>query len=400
MTDLRPGLLALCCAVALLSLGCLSASDDSLEAEVRDRLADAEPPEELVATQESTFDGENTSFSVTQDVWYHADGRSRTETDRDPENTGTAAANRTIIVNDGEQVWTYIPAENRVRVISGDELDQNGTGRNALRRLYSIHDELLAEMEITNVSETTVDGLDTYHLVLERRESDSNEDDGGGSVSVFDAIANPLSGFESGDDGGDADNTFGTVPQRSEIWLDQEYLFPVKSVMETEEITSETVFRDVEFEPGIPADRFEFEPPENATVEQVDLPDVERYDDVDAASEAAPFEISEPSSVPEEYEFDQATVTEFEDDNRTVSALFYRSSERDFVSVQVSDGELGFESEGETVDIGGQSGTYSVSETTSTRRLAWECNGLEYAISADDSVDRETVIEIGRSVGC
>lgn len=400
MTDLHPGPLALCCVVALLSLGCLSASDNSLESEVRDRLADAEPPEELVATQESTFDGENTSFGVTQDVWYHVDGRSRTETVRDPENTGTDEINRTITVDDGEQVWTYISAENRVRVISGDELDRNRTGRNNLRQLYSIHDELLAEMEITTVSETTVDGLDTYHLVLERREGNDNEDDGGSSVSVFDAIANPLSGFESGDDGGQVDDTFGTAPQRAEIWFDQEYLFPIKSVIETEEITSETVFRDVEFEPGIPAERFEFEPPENATVEQVDLPEVERYDDVDAASEAAPFEISEPSSVPEEYEFDGATVREFEDHNRTVSTLFYRSSEREFVSVQITDGELGFESGGETVDIGGQSGTYSVSETTSTRRLAWECNGLEYAVSADDSIDRETVLEIGQSIGC
>jgi len=292
MAHLRPGLLALCCAVALLSLGCLSASDDSLESEVQDRLADAEPLEELVATQETMLDGENQSFSVTQDVWYH------------------------------------------------------------------------------------VGGLETYHLVLEPKEGDGNEDNEESGVSVFDGIANPLSGIESGDDGGEVNDTVGTVPQRAEIWFDQERLFPVKYLSETEEITSETVFRDVEFDPGIPAERFEFEPPENATVEQDDLPDTERYDDIDAANEAAPFEMSEPSFVPEEYEFDEASVTEFEDDNRTASTLFYRSGEQEFVTVQITDGEFRFESEGETVDIGGRNGTYSVDERIGTRdgirlKLAW-----------------------------
>ena len=51
MTQLRSGLALLGCVLLLVSAGCLSLSDDSLEDEVEDRIEAAEPPETVAGEQ-------------------------------------------------------------------------------------------------------------------------------------------------------------------------------------------------------------------------------------------------------------------------------------------------------------------------------------------------------------
>lgn len=389
----QTALVVVCGVVVLAGAGCLSLSDDSVEDEVRDRLDDAEPPEEVVATQETRADIDDETTSTQQDIWYHADGRSRVVTTDE----GTEAVNRTITVNDGEQLWTYFPEENRVRVIPVEEIGNNGTV--GMQQFYALHERLLHEMEISDANETVVDGRDAYRVVFEPKDDGSAGDDSDG-VTVFDAVANPFVGLGDDEEETDESEAGGRVPNRAEIWFDTEYMFPLRYEIETEDAVVELRFRDVAFNPGIPEQRFTFEPPANATVEEVDLPDTQEYDDVEAASEAAPFEISEPSVVPEGYEFDGVTVTTFEDENRTNAALSYRAGGREFVFVQVTDGEFEAEVDGEPVDVGGTTGTYSSDDGLGGKRLSWECNGLQYAVAGGEDLGRETFIEMARSIGC
>jgi len=384
----RPGPVLLCCLLAVASAGCLSWSDDSLADDVQDQLEAAEPPEEVVATQNFTVENGNNTITATQHVWYHRDGRSRTES---VPGEGTDGS-RIISVNDGEQIWTYLPAEETVRVRPVNETDENRTSVNALEQFYGLHDEMLTDMEITSVEETTFGGHDVYHLVVEPDDDDSDDD----SISVFDVIADPFSSDESDDGNGEEMN--GTVPDRVELWFDQEYLFPLRMIAETDGEVTEVVFRNVSFEPGIPEERFTFEPPDNATVEEVDVPDIEQYDDVESANEAVPFELSEPSFVPEGYERNDVSVSAFEDENRTNAALFYQAGEQEFLVVQVTDGEPRFEVEGESVEFAGMNGTFS-SDEQGGNQLAWECNGLRYTVSAGD-LDRETVLQVAESIDC
>jgi len=398
----RPVLAALCCVAVLLSVGCLSLADDSIPEDVQQRLEGAEPPETVTGVQNLSYEFEDGAVGdeafedgevvVTQRVWYSADGRSRVVLN----GSQFGDSGSTITVNDGEKQWTYTPEENTVRVTNATDLNSN-----VLAQYYNVTSEMFAQLEVTSANETTVDGRDAYYIVFEPSEEDDTED-----VSVLDAITNPLSPLDtgSGDDGDDSSLgiSSGPEPDRAELWLDQEYLFPLRSVIETPNGTVRLSFRDVEFEADVPAERFEFEPPENATVEAIDLPDVQRYDDVEAADEDAPFAVTEPAFVPEGYDLDRVSVTEFAEENRTAASLFYQSDERSFLTVDITDGEPQFGGDGEAVDVDGKNGTYSTSETVGSQRLFWECNGLQYTVIVitDDTIDREDVLRIAESIDC
>lgn len=386
MTQLRSGLALLGCVLLLVCAGCLSLSGDSLENEVVDRIEAAEPPETVAGEQHISAKVENETIEVAQEVWYRADGRLRIET------TGSAAGDsgRTVTIDDGERRWTYRPKENTVRY-------SNATRRstNQLQQLYNTTSEMLAQLEVTAVDETTLDGHDVYHVVLEPGAEDETVE-----ISVLDAITEPLSPVETGKDEPGDDTSAGQVPDRAELWLDQEFLFPLRTQFGVDNDTFRTHYENVTFNPSLPDGYFEFEPPENATVEKITLPEVEQYDDVQTADDATSFPIEAPESLPEGFELDQVTVSTEPDTEETTATLRYEGSEGEFLSIQITDGEFPERSTGESVDLNGQTGTYVTRDDLDIRQLYWDCGDLQYLVIGGEGTGREDVLTVGRSTAC
>lgn len=373
--------LVICVCLVLATGGCLSLADDSIEDDVRERLDEAEPPETVAGEQRISAVLENETIEVTQAVWYRADGSSRVEVD-------DGEAGPTITVNDGDRIWTYRPDENAVQFTNVTER----TG-NQLRQLYNSTREIITRLDVTDASEGTVGERDAYHLVLEPREDEESVD-----ISVLDALTRPFSSVGDGESDGGA--LVGPEPDRAELWLDTESLFPLRTVIESDDSTIETRFRNVSFDPDVPEGHFEFEPPANATVEEITLPDVTEYDTVADADDATSFPVEEPGSLPDGFDLVRAVVTSDDESGETTATLRYGSSDGGFLSVQIRDGTFEQQLSGEQVDLNGKTGTYVTDDVIDSHVLYWSCDGIEYVVTGGQGLDREDVTAVGSSIEC
>lgn len=367
-------------------VGCMGVTGDA-DPDVETQVQKAEPPNELAATLETEVTGEGVEIEISEDVWLRADGTSRSES----ELNGTSY----VTVNDGEQVWTHEVDKNRVRVHDAEEPFGDRLGA-----VYEAQREMFDALEVNETTETTIEGHDVYHVVLE---PPSNESIGKSiDVTVGETVyAIPV---ESTDDSASDDGSLlDEEPERLEYWLDTEYLFPVKYQFETDSTVFEMTYTDVEFEPDPPLsdDMFEFDVPENATVEEVDLPDRRAYEDLEEAEAAVGFDLTEPS-IPDGYEREQISVATYEEDDRTQVMLSYADGDDGHITIEFTDDPERVQRDGEPVDIGTVTGTYDRLETPAVdvHNVAWTCDDVGYYVGTTVDVDRETLLEIGAEIGC
>ena len=400
-----PIALLLLCLVVVLA-GCTALFGDSTEETLEERLTESEPPEYVHSTMEITVPIDNVSdteldelgedsdteeVSITQEVWYRDDGTQRIEAELD--------SSMWITVNDGEYVWDY--------VIDGDENeDEQVTVRttaqldDGLEQLYEMRDEMFDVFEITDVHETTLDGHDVYHVAFEAPEENADVDQ-----SALDTLREPFTPGESDTEPEDGEPSeldwFGDAPESAEFWLEDEHLFPVRLVLEEEVGTVELSHTDLAFD-ELPDETFEFDPPENVTVEEVEIPEVSQYDSVGDVDEAVDLSVEEPPVLPEGYELEDISVREYEQDDRTVVSMVYMTSDDSFASVQIADrsDDHYFGDGEEEVSVDGRPGIYVELEEANRQGLWWECPESEQFVDFPDDVDRETVFDVAESLGC
>lgn len=187
---------------------------------------------------------------------------------------------------------------------------------------------------------------------------------------------------------------------RIRYYLDTERYFPVKVVqsmtVNDEEFRIVTEYTEVEFDPGIDDSRFRFDPPEDASV--VDLDERQAvYETRAAAATNVSMAIPEPD-VPEGYEFDRVGVLRGE---ITTVTVFYRNDEGSvlYVSKHSSPRSTG-SAESEPVDIAGTEGRYVATDRLGT--VVWSCaDDQQYAVvSVDGSLSRSELVAVARSVAC
>ncbi|SDJ81062.1 Outer membrane lipoprotein-sorting protein [Halovenus aranensis] len=232
--------LVVLCLLLTVGAGCLTFGDDNPTTEtLLADLNETDPPETVAATFEANWTYEGATLSLSYDAWYRSDGASRVEND--------VGGRTTVTVDDGDRRWRYDPGQNTVRVRPG------GSGDDPVTQMRRGLARILQTAPVTDIRETQYQGRTVYHLTLD-------------PAGDRDQLVPPLlpGGITSRDEQLDETETpFNTT--RMELWVDAEYMFLVKQRIEGEE-TGVFRYRNITFE-GVDDDRFEFEVPENATVQ-------------------------------------------------------------------------------------------------------------------------------------
>lgn len=181
------------------------------------------------------------------------------------------------------------------------------------------------------------------------------------------------------------------------LWLDDEYFYPLKShqEFELENRTVETSMEvtNVTFNADLSADAFEFEVPENATVEVLDRS--ESFDSVAGLQEATNLTVPEPV-VPENYEVENARLVE---DNFTRISVQYTDGSDAITVVKMDEVPERSDvlSSGENVTVAGRDATYLT--TGQSNLVTWTCEDTQYSVISTD-LDREALVAVADSVGC
>ncbi len=179
------------------------------------------------------------------------------------------------------------------------------------------------------------------------------------------------------------------------VWADQEFWYPLKTETTFEqsddEWTMTMTYEEVAFNKGVDDEAFTFDPPEDATVEEFETPETQTVDSPDAVDAAVPYEFGEPD-LPEEFAFEQATVSERDD---SVSVFVSYEADGEVVSYSLTD-ETPHDPSGESVEIGDTEGT--ISEFGDRTSVVWDCDGVRHSLSGE--LDRETLVDSAASVGC
>jgi outer membrane lipoprotein-sorting protein len=254
-----------------------------------------------------------------------------------------------VVVGGTETVWSYSEETNQVT-----KLDRPDAGSNVSATVVST---LATQYEVTDYEEATVDGRETYRVTL-------------------------------------APETEGSVDATVTAHLDRETYFPVvveqSYDLENRTFTSRTEYEDVTLNATIPDERFTFEPPENATVETVDVPETESFESLDAMRESVDASVPDPA-VPDGYEFTQGNVVH--GDNTSLTLRYENDTATLAVSKLESTRSMG---DGENVTVGEHDGRVrTFGETT---MVVWTCDGWTYSVSGE--LDREKLLDLAASMEC
>lgn len=182
------------------------------------------------------------------------------------------------------------------------------------------------------------------------------------------------------------------------MWLDAEYYYPLKTnqtlTLQNETYHTTMHLEDVRFNADLPDDVFEFETPDDATVETLGA-DVQTFDSLTALRANTPMVVPEPD-VPDGYEFHQAQLFQ---GNHTQSLLHY-SSEDGRLTVSKSPtawNESSVLSAGENVTVAGHEGQYIA--TGQSNLVAWSCDSDQYSVFGSP-LGKEELLTVAESVAC
>lgn len=180
------------------------------------------------------------------------------------------------------------------------------------------------------------------------------------------------------------------------MYVDTEWFYPLKVHTEwtgdNRSVEMSMTYRNVTFEPGLDDDRFEFEPPENATVVESDLSDVRTFDSVSSLRTATSMPVPTPD-VPPSFEFDTGRVTAgtFE------SVSLEYANETATLTVSVTNQTSDSESDGQRLTVGGREVVYQQFGTS--KLVSWECNGRTYSVSGT-AVAESRLLDVTASIEC
>lgn len=303
-----------------------------------------------------TTSGEQ-SVTVTQEIWLRPPDEQRMETVE----TNAPEAGPTVTVTNGTVRWLYFEAETRaVRVDPGTSIPSLDRPR------------LATELQVdpSNV-DTTRNGTATI---------------AGRDVHVVEFTASTEEAtYESGT-----------------LWIDAETNYPLKQEATlsagSEELTFSYEFEDVTFGEPINDDVFAFDPPADTEVRAFADLRSDRYDSIDDAEAAVPFDLPDPD-VPDGYSFQTAVAGE---NLRGHSASVQYSNENGTtITVTVSESATSTSSlvDSESVKIDGVDAR--ITTTRNNVGIEWTDDDLDYTvvgIKIGEDLSEETLIEFVESI--
>lgn len=345
----RRTLLAVCLAAALALSGCTSAGplqeggEDEIVAEFENRFGEIDG---VTATIHSENRFENQTHEFSAEIWFRPDtGEMRQEVLAPDEQAGD------VIVTNGSTSVYYDASENeytRTELGSAGEVDVGSQ----LSNFLEAHDVIYNGTD-------TVDGQETHEVTLVPAEPDETPG-----------------------------------AQRITMWLDTEELFPVRmeTVNEEYDMRNTVRFENVSVDPGIPDERFTFDPPADAELREVETPDVSEYDSREELADATDRPLPAPG-LPDGFEFEQGTV--IESDEYASTTIQYGDGD-DTLTVSLSTGSDVAPNGDETVQVGNRTAHYA--EYGEFRSVSWACEDVLYGIHSE--VDRSTLLDVASSIEC
>jgi outer membrane lipoprotein-sorting protein len=335
------------------------------------------------ATVVSTLDG--TRISARQTVFEVGTQRRRSTT-QVGETTSLVVANASV-------TWRYDRAENTVQVTRQADPDRESSTSIArsmgsiFGRLNTASDDADREAPLDPLILPSAGGDDPQPFT--------------GQVESFENASLTYLGTEAV--GGRETYVVEVVPQADintaniTLWIDQKWHYPLRwgstVVVDEERRTVTTAYRNVTFNPTVPADTFTFEPPANATVVErtVVSQSFETRAELVGASEMT---IPDPD-VPEPLSFDSAR---YFDDNGTVRTSLQYTNGSATLRVTKSEpiGNSAAFPEGDRVEINGHEAV--IQSFDSGTSLVWSCEGYRYTVFGE--IPAETVRAVGESIDC
>ncbi len=275
----------------------------------------------------------------------------------------------TIVVSNGETMWTYDPQQNSVLVMEMPDIDLDQE-----INYVDLIANFLNESDVSFSGMEKIDGRDTFIMILEPKEEVPS--------------AGPFTG-------------------NIKVWVDEETWMPLKYDMYDTDgnVIVSVEVRNLQVNAGISDEVFEFEIPEGAEVSTINMNEFALPEEMtlEEAQEKADFEILLPSYIPEGYEFDHALLfdnSEFASGKQVMQrvTLLYTNSDSRLHITEVFY-ESGFPgptefSVSENVDVNGSPGDFV--EVYGTNMLRWDVDDIELMISA--SLDKDELVEIAGSM--
>ncbi|KKG12863.1 hypothetical protein EO92_12400 [Methanosarcina sp. 2.H.A.1B.4] len=274
----------------------------------------------------------------------------------------------TIVVSDGEFMWTYDPKTNTVMKMEMPDTPVLGELDSA-----GIIGEFLNKTDVSLLGMEEIDGRPAYLL-------EANPKEEGEGLLFVDGM---------------------------KLWVDKETWMPLRYEMydSSGDLMMELEIRDLEINQRIPDSEFVFEVPEGATVKTLNFDSlIPEEMTLEEARESAGFEILVPEYLPEGYAFNYSTVS-----NNSLIAPEGQASETVFLRYENEDGDYIFLSEtvhenealeapimnsAEEVSINGMEGKYL--DLGDMNILSWKIGDIDLSLTT--SLEREELLKIAESV--
>lgn len=287
--------------------------------------------------------------NVTTEVFYESSGKGKMIIEKSSEDL------MYVVVNNGNNILTY-DSEHGV-VTRNPDPTSNVFQENPLT-YYSLMERIIENNEPVLQGTEIIDGNKTYILEFV---------------------------FESSIPDFPVDST--------KLWINSDNWSPVKyELYKDEKIVISAAFKNFRFNTGIPDEKFEYQPPENAKVieQQKSAPQTVALEE---AKNSVDYELKMPSYVPEGFEFDHIQYTP-----GTSSVVIYY--ENDVIRSVLAVVQMPYESSQkpkvigqENTTIGNTKGNYF--ESANSKHLKWNENNIEYTIMLNAPLERDNEIDKG-----
>jgi outer membrane lipoprotein-sorting protein len=192
----------------------------------------------------------------------------------------------------------------------------------------------------------------------------------------------------------------GAVNVTRTYWLDSEFYYPLRTTY-TGEFGNETYhgenhLENVTFNAEVAESTFDWQPPSDATVDDVDL-STERYESLAALRDGTDIAIPDPD-LPEGYAFQRAQT--YNSNFSQLSVAYTGDDGARLVVSKVLDPATngsGLLDEGESVTVAGNDGVYLVNSQASL--VTWRCDGVQYTVTAT-ALEKGALLDVAASVAC
>lgn len=275
-----------------------------------------------------------------------------------------------VMVSNGTYIWMYDPAENLVKTANIPASAQTNRSRDVL-----FLKDLVDTCTIVPNGAGTVSGRQCYRITATPKE--------------------------------------GVMPMTVDVWLDKWNWIPLKiETYQNDELMMSMEYQDMKFDVDIPSSTFEFEIPEDATVESADEVEVPKTMTLEEVQAEVSFDIKEPMYLPSGYEMQSVMVTPVSASEDGVVIIYSNATDEDMMSAQFTMIQLVEsaynesaepmmlpEGDDETITVGdGYNCTMTTMETPfgETMMLQWDDGTRDYMLVCP--LDREETIRITNSI--